>query len=866
MSNVDVSSAQMDPFGIGFRSGRDSLHELFLGPLPQLNRVDNYQERNADIWTMPENYKGRNLYLRDTIEDWMFTADPSYMTTRVLPWYPTEDVTIQWSQFEANAHLMGLTPYLTPSTTVTQKHKFMKAKLVRRGIRAQFEVDFLKTPMGRSSFLAALGQMTRSVQETAHAEGLRQLINAHRTQEQLIRSLNLPEDRIIAENMQKDVERFAIVQKQKNGLEQLDMMISSEMERYRGVADCYLIPEAVSIYATIVRPEKTDYYLAGQEGPNRVNKIGGIQPAGGGRALPRVEATHMVRGNDGYIVKALHVDGLDRDQEDMMTRVRQIGNYYTMLHEEVGDYKDYQSSHRSILIYDEDIDDMTRIDLITALENCQVFDDAAGGRVRSLPYNDMSKFDAQQDFLTTLDENNRLQQVNIIGEIHPDFLGPQFLKNVLTTLKEKPVNSLVPAANRGINSEVPQEIPRTANYERAVQQMMASGVPETHQDQINAIFAGEGSLVDKAALARDAIKGMVKNKVPGLRFKDEAPVDMLYERTMMEYKRKMEEQSTRRASGLESIGQFDWETAPTDPVDRTRSQRAQQAAALGASNNRIRRHLDMLQSYGISTGEEGRLRSYLQIPMTKDNMRKLINMDILPPMNFLLFQPHAQYATKAIVKCKQDGGCGYTFIGNGNLMIGNESIRKMVDMHYTVHMRSVITQPKNVYVQPDVMVVRAEGGAGSRFYTPETYKNYDPSRLANSLIAVAIPPAERRFPAAMDLSGRNVTEYNIKLTSGQRSRALHYSSAGRYTHMYNFLGNENGESQVPHMGPGRLHKNRTCYQGHQQNYNPGTKNWDRVVVNKGHWGKNVYPGCKPVRQGALDMLEQQNYSVSSVRG
>ena len=35
--------------------------------MPQLARVDVYEDRNADKWNMPENYKGQNKFLQDTL-------------------------------------------------------------------------------------------------------------------------------------------------------------------------------------------------------------------------------------------------------------------------------------------------------------------------------------------------------------------------------------------------------------------------------------------------------------------------------------------------------------------------------------------------------------------------------------------------------------------------------------------------------------------------------------------------------------------------------------------------------------------------------------------------------------------------------
>jgi len=56
---------------------------------------------------------------------------------------------------------LGITPHQTASRVVTQKRTLRKASIIRRGIAAEFEHDFVSTALGRSSFMASLAQMAR---------------------------------------------------------------------------------------------------------------------------------------------------------------------------------------------------------------------------------------------------------------------------------------------------------------------------------------------------------------------------------------------------------------------------------------------------------------------------------------------------------------------------------------------------------------------------------------------------------------------------------------------------------------------------------------------------------------------------------
>ncbi len=101
--------SQLDPLFQGHFTGAGKAFEPWLGPMPTLQRTDSYEKRNVAIWDMPENYKGQNLTLRETVEELVFTANQKYLTKYILPWFPTDQVNMQWELFEANAHLMDIT-------------------------------------------------------------------------------------------------------------------------------------------------------------------------------------------------------------------------------------------------------------------------------------------------------------------------------------------------------------------------------------------------------------------------------------------------------------------------------------------------------------------------------------------------------------------------------------------------------------------------------------------------------------------------------------------------------------------------------------------------------------------------------------
>lgn len=418
MDNLGPSQ-KYDFYKAGVSSGYQGMHSAFMGPPPREEKLNAWEQRSHAKWNMPDAYLGINKTMRDTMEDYMLTAEFDWPTERIMPWYKTDDIHFQWTEWENNPHYLGITPHQTASRVVTQKRTIRRASIVRRGIAFEFEHDFVATALGRSSFMAGFGQMARSVQETGNVEVIRSLLHCHHRQHAYIRKYGIIKDFELDEWHERRADRFMCAQKNDFGLEKLSTQIEAEQETYGAKADVWILDRAVIDYVDTVPENRTLYYKGGQEAVDRINaRPNGTQAAGGTMGnLRRLDPEGMIRNTPVFIAKSYHVEGLGK--EDLLARVTEIGVYNTMI-DRCTDFFDYKSVSRKIRVYDNDIDNWSDIEFEYALRNCGIWDPSTG-KLREI-YNSTgtrshaAAKDADYDFLSYNTTQGR-RNIERVGDI-----------------------------------------------------------------------------------------------------------------------------------------------------------------------------------------------------------------------------------------------------------------------------------------------------------------------------------------------------------------------------------------------------------------------------------------------------------------
>jgi hypothetical protein len=953
MSDLLVGHQAWDPLASGHYGGGDgSVFMQLLGPIPGVGGSTNsYEGRAVETWNLPKGVERQSLILQDTIIDMIMTADQDFWRT-VFPTVLTESLQVETEEWTMLSHMMRPTPYQAPGELLQSENSKKTGNLVNYNIMAQFESRFLKTVRGRAMFMATLRQMENSALETMNALIMRAIVLCHVPQNNFMRQNRPITVKQFIQYFDTEITRCFIAQKTKNGLAKLDADINKEVQAIGGKTDTWLVPEDVIIHQTFVPSESTDYDKAGYRGPDRINNGPGGRKAGGGSNgnLDRVEPAHFIESAQVFVVKSRRVDNIPIEEQTPFTRCRQIGNFVRMTHDDCDAFGDeYQSINRSILVFDEDIDDMRVIRLEHAIDNCGLFD--AVGNVADVNFTKGMEFvDLEQDFMTYKDQaSGEYRTCEWLFQLNPKHLSTRHIIRGAETLAaairrtggdptEITANTLKPIfgsqplffgddfdgwtttgnlrdadrPNAATRAPFATEEARIANAMLAAVQ---SKIHESKKADVNAIIGSSLSVLEKAEQLKEKMLESVDAKlVEG--FRDTPHALGWYKNLVDRYQSKVAEvranapaveevgrssdtgsvpthssefaavrnapqqqqqqdpQQQRRLQsgggmGLADIGSFDWAQGrnPTEYRSNVKSALERKVAMASGFNE----HLAALESAGLSetSGLKKLALIYLQLSTNKQTMLALARHHIVVPMNFLLFSPHQQYTTNTVAKLQSNGGAGNLYMGNSNFTRGGDVGTMTQTLHFSTHMLAHVHNPRNIYVQPDVRSAAYEGGGGTKFYTPELYAQYNPDDLQRSLICVAVPITENDFGynnKYMDISGRFYANNSTNLMIGSPSDSLHYSTAPRYNSLYGFVtpsGIGRG-SDEPSILFARNHVNRLVVQGHQQNYNSATRTYNRVTINQGHWGKNVYAGVGRLRNGARDQIAEQNYAASGV--
>jgi len=241
----------------------------------------------------------------------------------------------------------------------------------------------------------------------------------------------------------------------------------------------------------------------------------------------------------------------------------------------------------------------------------------------------------------------------------------------------------------------------------------------------------------------------------------------------------------------------------------------------------------------------------------------------------LLLRPFQTYNMASGVLMKGGLDTGFTAHGHHDFMLTDDVIHKVHIGHYTFYHKSIVKQPKNIMLAEDIFAHSYVSGEGTGVFPGENSseggkfsEQLASDHFTHDLIPIFLTADAKtkkiKKPAnPLDITGH----YNNHTLDANNSTIAdddeHYANAGAYARALGFDRLQNYDNDERFLSPMR-HLNTVCFQGHQLTYDTEKKSYSRVTVNTGHWGPNVYPGCRQVRNGENAFLKDMEYEKYSV--
>lgn len=268
-----------------------------------------------------------------------------------------EDVnTLSWTITTFDPAMAQPVPELGTVHLVSVQREAKKAQLSRVGIGYYMEMGFSQTELGRFYHFMHIMQMQSGILETIFAGTITTCIAAHHSNYPLLRARNHYRGWDVKQVFDEDAWMFGSLQKLDYSLNRLLSKATETITRMGGQATTWIVPQKFESYLASNAPEYNRYDSLGNRGPANVidNRV----------------YWSMVGNNRVYYSRAYEIRG---EQDNMLSRNREIGEYI-VARDFSPNSSDYESKHRTIAPYNEDIDNWQELDLEYMIANCQLWD------------------------------------------------------------------------------------------------------------------------------------------------------------------------------------------------------------------------------------------------------------------------------------------------------------------------------------------------------------------------------------------------------------------------------------------------------------------------------------------------------------
>ena len=376
---------------------------------------------------LPAAYIGQNYYIPGLVEELVGTTDNWY-TQIALPLRYTDQITYAMNVTTFDQRLPRNTPHKATSRILNSRSTNKYGKLERHGIMYEMEANFMDTAAGKEHYAFTLNQMANAVVMLLNVGVINAYLEADTYQRKWEESHGMRVAHDIILKMEREIDMFAIIQKEKHGLKKLDAKVTEWMTAYQGTANMWIFPPMIKMYNDLVPPENTEYYRTGDRGPANVDDSTTVQ--------------FKLNGNRVYLSR-MNDDVTEFGQRNLLARNVQIGGFHTLVDvhkDESNDYfsKRYATAHRTAVIYNEDTDENEKVGIKFAIDNCYAFDERSG--LPTMPKNSRlystNPGDRDRDMFSYKDDDNPSirKPVTLFGHMAEEHFGIPSVINLCRTV------------------------------------------------------------------------------------------------------------------------------------------------------------------------------------------------------------------------------------------------------------------------------------------------------------------------------------------------------------------------------------------------------------------------------------------------
>lgn len=271
----------------------------------------------------------------------------------------------------------------------------------------------------------------------------------------------------------------------------------------------------------------------------------------------------------------------------------------------------------------------------------------------------------------------------------------------------------------------------------------------------------------------------------------------------------------------------------------------------------------------------------------------LVALGVWIPIRTIIARPFIEHRMLSAIVTVAGRDTGVTLFGPADMQISANTTVKVIEGHYTCHVKSVITKPENVLVLRDIQCVSYVTGGGTRFFGSRNEVAYDEANEAvkdemrarldfehedtddyKDMLAFVAPFEQPRVGVAAD-TAFSLSQMEVPWDAGRPGLASHHCFPGgndfwkAYDHMFDL-----NRTLVQGVDPVNVSNrefvrngsfnNSFVFPGPYRAYTAFTRSFWELNPGQGHFGPDALPGDARWRRGESVSMDDARGSLVGV--